>query len=73
LEKKSKYFNSNVELFSNSIRIFNQYDTWNINDLMLNHSLSVKKLMVSYGISGSDEELIKAMEQPLPTSELTNH
>jgi|LSQX01.1.fsa_nt_gb uncharacterized protein with ParB-like and HNH nuclease domain len=46
--KKTKYFAGNVELFSNSIRIFNQYSTWKLNDLTDNHSTVVRRILVEY-------------------------
>ena len=36
-DKKDKYFKNNVELFSNSVRIYNQYSTWALADLTKNH------------------------------------
>lgn len=35
-EKKDKYFKNNIELFSNSIRIFNQFNEWNMTDIEKN-------------------------------------
>ncbi|MFH0768653.1 MAG: DUF262 domain-containing HNH endonuclease family protein [Chloroflexota bacterium] len=61
-EKKTKYFKSNIELFSNSVRIFNAYSTWGLPELQTNHLHSLKKLMDSYGVDVSDEALKKAME-----------
>ncbi len=46
--KKDKYFKGNVELFSNSIRIYNQYNSWLIKDLQENHKEVVGKLMKEY-------------------------
>ena len=31
-DKKNKYFKSNIELFSNSVRIYNQFATWTFED-----------------------------------------
>lgn len=44
-DKKDKYFKNNVELFSNSVRIYNNYPTWTFSDLEKNHkevSLKIK-------------------------------
>ena len=35
--KKEKYFKNNVELFSNSVRIYNKYQTWALDDLRKNN------------------------------------
>ncbi|MBF0235129.1 MAG: DUF262 domain-containing protein [Desulfamplus sp.] len=43
-EKKDKYFKNNVELFSNSIRIYNQYPTWTVTDLINNHNEVLHKI-----------------------------
>jgi len=43
-EKKDKYFKNNVELFSNSIRIYNQYSTWTLSDLKNNHNEVLLKI-----------------------------
>lgn len=37
VDKKVKYFKTNVELFSNSVRIYNQYPIWTFSDLEKNH------------------------------------
>jgi uncharacterized protein with ParB-like and HNH nuclease domain len=36
-DKKEHYFKNNVELFSNSIRIYQKYTTWTLDDLKSNH------------------------------------
>ena len=56
-EKKKKYFSGNIELFSNSVRIFNTFDSWNMTDLRNNHLASVKKILILYGVNTSYEEL----------------
>lgn len=61
-EKRNKYFKNNVELFSNSIRIFNQYNSWTLSDLRNNHKESIIRLLGSYSITFTDEEVTKAME-----------
>lgn len=55
--KKEKYFKKNIELFSNSIRIFNTYSTWNISDLIKNHKETVKKMFELYGITVPDSDI----------------
>jgi uncharacterized protein with ParB-like and HNH nuclease domain len=62
LDKKTKYFKTNVELFSNSIRLFNEYNSWNLDDLKKNHKESLKKLLDLYSISITDDELKNVME-----------
>ncbi len=61
-QKKGKYFKNNVELFSNSVRIFNTFDTWNLDDLKKNHKEALIKLMLAYGFTMSDDELKSAFE-----------
>lgn len=62
LQKKEKYFKKNVELFSNSVRIFNTFNTWNLVDLKKNHKETLVKLLSAYGIVLSDDEIQKAVE-----------
>lgn len=61
LDKKMKYFKNNVELFSNSIRIFNEYNSWSLDDLKKNHRESLKKLLELYSIPIADDDLQKVM------------
>ncbi len=61
-QKKEKYFKKNVELFSNSVRIFNTFNTWKLVDLKKNHKETLVKLLSAYGIALSDEEIQKAVE-----------
>lgn len=61
--KKGKYFEKNVELFSNSIRIFKTFNTWNLADLKRNHQEVLRKLLSLYGIAMSDNDLERATEQ----------
>ena len=44
-DKKQKYFQGNIELFSNSIRIFQQYPTWTVTDFSNNHAYVKTKLL----------------------------
>lgn len=46
-DKKQKYFQGNIELFSNSIRIFQQFDTWTNADFSKNHA-DVKNKIIDY-------------------------
>lgn len=43
--KKVKYFSSNVEVFPNSVRVFNKYDVWTPTELQENHDEVMKKLL----------------------------
>ena len=61
LQKKKKYFIKNVELFSNSVRIFNTYNTWTLEDLQKNHKNTLSKIFTSYGIKLTEEELNKTI------------
>jgi uncharacterized protein with ParB-like and HNH nuclease domain len=49
-DKKDKYFKNNVELFSNSVRIYNQYLTWDLNNLTKNHTEVLTKIKQGFGI-----------------------
>lgn len=49
-DKKEKYFKNNVELFSNSIRIYNQYPTWTLADLTKNHNEVLVKIKQGFGL-----------------------
>ena len=46
--KKEKYFKGNIELFSNSVRVYNQYNSWTMNDLKKNHDEVVDKISNKY-------------------------
>lgn len=54
-EKKEKYFKNNVELFSNSVRIYNQYSTWQLNDLKKNQNDVLSKIKQGFGINIAPE------------------
>lgn len=47
-KKKEKYFKKNVELFPNSIRIYQTYSTWKFEDLKKNHEEVISKLLEVY-------------------------
>ncbi|MBP1170618.1 MULTISPECIES: DUF262 domain-containing protein [unclassified Paenibacillus] len=47
-KKKEKYFKKNIELFSNSIRIYKQYNSWLPADLKKNHDEVIDKILRSY-------------------------
>lgn len=49
-DKKSKYFKSNIELFSNSVRIYNQFATWTFADLQKNQNEVSTKIKNGFGI-----------------------
>lgn len=49
-DKKDKYFKNNVELFSNSVRIYNYYPTWTFADLEKNHKEVSLKIKQGFGI-----------------------
>lgn len=49
-EKKDKYFKNNVELFSNSVRIYNQFPTWQLIDLTNNHNAVLAKIRHGFNI-----------------------
>ncbi|MGB2842728.1 MAG: DUF262 domain-containing HNH endonuclease family protein [Halobacteriota archaeon] len=49
-DKKDKYFKNNVELFSNSVRIYNQYSTWTLTDLDKNHKEVLAKIQQGFNI-----------------------
>jgi hypothetical protein len=54
-EKRIKYFKNNVELFSNSVRIYNQYQNWTFNELQKNHNEVMEKIKEGFraGESGA--------------------
>ncbi len=49
-EKKEKYFKNNVELFSNSVRIYQHFPTWTKNDLIKNHNEVLVKIRQGFTI-----------------------
>ena len=48
VEKKEKYFEKNIEMFPNSIRIYQNYLEWKLSDLKKNHSDVVTELLNVY-------------------------
>lgn len=48
VEKKEKYFERNIEMFPNSIRIYQNYPEWKLPDLKKNHSDVVTELLNVY-------------------------
>ena len=49
-DKKNKYFKSNIELFSNSVRIYNQFATWTFADIQKNQNEVITKIKNGFGI-----------------------
>lgn len=47
-DKMKKYFEKNIEVFPNSIRIFKEYTSWKLPELKQNHDEVVNKLMEAY-------------------------
>lgn len=43
-EKKEKYFKNNVELFSHSIKVYQEYQTWSFSDLQKHHNEVLSKI-----------------------------
>jgi len=50
VEKKNKYFKNNVELFSNSVRIYNQYQSWTLKDLKRNYDEVLNRLKKGFDL-----------------------
>lgn len=50
-DKKKKYFEKNIEVFPNSVRIYNTYSTWNLNDLKDNQEKVTKTIKEGFGIN----------------------
>lgn len=57
--KKDRYFKGNIELFSNSIRIWKNHSSWKMNDLKSNHKTVLSELFTNYKINITKEELDK--------------
>jgi len=62
LQKMEKYFKKNVELFSNSVRIFKTFSTWNLEDLKKNQKETLLKLFSAYGIPMPEDDLRRTVE-----------
>lgn len=55
--KKNRYFSGNIELFSNSIRILNDFPRWRPDDLKNNHKKVLNKLLRLYNIELNEVQL----------------
>ncbi|MEK6759959.1 MAG: DUF262 domain-containing HNH endonuclease family protein [Deltaproteobacteria bacterium] len=62
-QKREGYFQKNVELFSNSVRILQTFNNWTLDDLKRNHKETLTMLLASYGITLPIADLEKAIEQ----------
>ena len=49
-DKAKRYFDKNIELFSNSVNIYQKHKTWTLKDLTDNHEEIMRRLKESYGI-----------------------
>ena len=49
--KKLKYFEKNIELFTNSVRVISQNSTWNYQNLIDNHNFVFNKVKEGFGIT----------------------
>jgi hypothetical protein len=49
-EKKDKYFKNNIELFSNSIRIFAEFENWKLVDLQNNQNKVIEKIKLGFSL-----------------------
>lgn len=49
-DKKTRYFEQNVDTCPNSLRILNKYSSWTPDSFQENHNLVLKKLNVHYGL-----------------------
>lgn len=50
-DKKKKYFEKNIEVFPNSVRIYNTYSTWNAEDLKDNQEKVTQTIGKAFGVS----------------------
>lgn len=46
--KREKYFKKNVEVFPNSIRVYQEYQMWKLDNLKQNHEEVIRKLLEVY-------------------------
>ena len=49
-DKAKRYFDKNIELFSNSVNIYQKHKTWTLKELTDNHEEIMRRLKESYGI-----------------------
>ena len=49
-DKKCKYFKTNIELFSNSVRIYTDFSTWALADLKKNHAEVMSQIKSGFGL-----------------------
>ena len=56
--KRIKYFKANIELFSNSIRIYQNYPTWTLNDLQKNQQEIIEMLSKDFGLDDCSKKVI---------------
>ncbi len=48
--KKEKYFKGNIETFSNSVRVFQKYSQWKVDDIKSNQDYVTNILFNSFGV-----------------------
>ncbi len=48
VEKKQRYFQNNIDSFSNSLRVLNTFSTWKLEDLETNHNKVIEDLKAYY-------------------------
>jgi hypothetical protein len=51
IEKRKKYFASNIDTCPNSLRVLQKYDQWLPADLQGNHAFSLQKLHAHYALN----------------------
>jgi len=56
-KKKANYFKKNIELFSNSVKVLTEYDSWKLDDLKKNHKEKLTKLLSLYDINDQLTEI----------------
>lgn len=61
-DKKKSYFLKSIETFSHTAHVLNKYDTWEKEDLMSNHTETLKQIMKLYGFDTTNEEIAAIME-----------
>jgi uncharacterized protein with ParB-like and HNH nuclease domain len=50
VDKKEKYFKNNIELFSNSVRIYNQFPNWSKSELEKNQQDTLNMICFAFGL-----------------------